>query len=64
MTSITTGVKDAAEVGLAGAVVQLYRSDADNTTNSADDVAVGSSVTTTADNRTMPSPRSRRAVTS
>ena len=42
------GVKDAAETGLAGAVVQLYRSGPDNTINTADDVVVGSSVTTAA----------------
>lgn len=41
------GVKDVAETGLAGAVVQLYRSGPDNATNTADDVVVGSSVTTT-----------------
>ena len=40
------GIKDASEVGLGGATVQLYRSGADNTVNTADDVVVGSSITT------------------
>ncbi|MDB6116236.1 MAG: hypothetical protein JWO08_17, partial [Verrucomicrobiaceae bacterium] len=41
-------IRDAGETGLAGAVVQLYRSGADNLVNTADDVAVGSSFTTSA----------------
>ena len=42
------GIKDASESGLAGAVVTLYASGADNTVNTADDVVVGSSFTTVA----------------
>lgn len=42
------GVKDAAEPGLSGAVVQLFTAGADNTANTGDDVQVGSSLTTDA----------------
>ena len=40
------GLKDATELGIGGATVQLFASGADNTVNTADDVQVGANVTT------------------